>query len=400
MPTFGAKTKRRSSLNVCKSGLPKSLKRSSSIPSIAERKYSSHTDDDESSDKDCEESGSSSMRRKDKSSSSLELPPPCTCPYFGDRPSILMKPIEVKIIKTTNNNFLAPENKCQQFHHHHHHMQHHKHPLQPPALPLVHQLHQSHDSNSHLSSNNSIPNNVSTNSLAITQTASPVRKLSYSKCNSVVTWDPKRYHRRGSSFKGGNGNATKTSLLQTPAKSSLSPLRRSVTLKYNNNIVSTDLKSPQKAPSSPCILQRTTTVRSHHSRNSSVISRNSSRHGRIIRLGKSTYSSIDFFNEILHSPAKKENMEKLIIVCKFSFYFYINRTESNQSVRSGILHIRSAVVTLFRAQPLFKLRGKPMGFWLRHLAGLCQFYGQPHLLYNIQQSVPAGIQKRFAMQIQ
>ncbi|EDW25103.1 GL23028 [Drosophila persimilis] len=36
--------------------------------------------------------------------------------------------------------------------------------------------------------------------------------------------------------------------------------------------------------SSPCMLQRQQTVRSHHSRNSSVISRNSSRHGRIIRL--------------------------------------------------------------------------------------------------------------------
>lgn len=49
-----------------------------------------------------------------------------------------------------------------------------------------------------------------------------------------------------------------------------------------------------KNPSSPCLLQKynynsTSTnigrsVRSHHSRNSSVISRNSSRHGRIIRL--------------------------------------------------------------------------------------------------------------------
>lgn len=37
-------------------------------------------------------------------------------------------------------------------------------------------------------------------------------------------------------------------------------------------------------PSSPCLLQRSATIRSHHSRNSSVISRNSSRHGRIIRL--------------------------------------------------------------------------------------------------------------------
>ncbi|TMW49099.1 hypothetical protein DOY81_005833 [Sarcophaga bullata] len=45
------------------------------------------------------------------------------------------------------------------------------------------------------------------------------------------------------------------------------------------------LKTKTKTPhSSPCLLQRNQTVRSHHSRNSSVISRNSSRHGRIIRL--------------------------------------------------------------------------------------------------------------------
>lgn len=43
-------------------------------------------------------------------------------------------------------------------------------------------------------------------------------------------------------------------------------------------------KSSHKLTSTPCLLQRTATIRSHHSRNSSVISRNSSRHGRIIRL--------------------------------------------------------------------------------------------------------------------
>lgn len=289
---------------MCKSGQPISLKRSSSIPSIAERKYSSHTDDDEPNDSGPKGNTCTSAHRKDKSSSSLELPPPCTCPYFGEKPGILMKPIEVKIVKTTDN-IMKVETEIQQekphYHYHHHHlprqsissesqqMELKQKPFQkPPVSPKIHQLHQSHDSDPRLSlSNNSMSNNTSTNSLSITQTTSPVRKLSYSKYNSVVTWDSKRYQRRGSSFKTGNAGATKISLLQAPAKSALSPLRRSVTLKYgNNNVINSDLKSPQKAPSSPCILQRTTTVRSHHSRNSSVISRNSSRHGRIIRLGK------------------------------------------------------------------------------------------------------------------
>lgn len=83
-----------------------------------------------------------------------------------------------------------------------------------------------------------------------------------------------------------------TSLLLTPTKTatSSSPLRRSATLRNHNNIINNsdpslnNIRTIKAAPSSPCLLQRSATIRSHHSRNSSVISRNSSRHGRIIRL--------------------------------------------------------------------------------------------------------------------
>lgn len=71
-------------------------------------------------------------------------------------------------------------------------------------------------------------------------------------------------------------------------------LRRSATLRQNGHGTGGKLVDRNKNPSSPCLLQRytaynsganmTRSVRSHHSRNSSVISRNSSRHGRIIRL--------------------------------------------------------------------------------------------------------------------
>lgn len=197
------------------------------------------------------------QKKNEGDSTSLELPPPCTCPYFGDKPCAMVKPIEVKIITTSSSNFLAPAEK----------------------LNLT-------DSNQFISiSSNS--NTTSTSSLPLSQTASTKkRKHSYSKCNSVVTWDSRRYQRRGSSMSG----SIRTALAPSPHKSSLvgsSPLRRSVTLRHNNNnINSTDEKTlaSQKVPSSPCILQRSTTIRSHHSRNSSVISRNSSRHGRIIRL--------------------------------------------------------------------------------------------------------------------
>lgn len=194
--------------------------------------------------------------KNDGDSTSLELPPPCTCPYFGDKSCVSVKQTDVKI-HSVNSNFLTPDNN------------------------------QSVDNfNTSSISNNSISDNPSTNSLSITQSTSPVRKYSYPKCNSVVTWDSRRYQRRGSSV-GGNA---KTSLLQTPNKSSMvnsSPLRRSVTLRHHNNTINSNeiknINSP-KITSSPCILQRNATIRSHHSRNSSVISRNSSRHGRIIRL--------------------------------------------------------------------------------------------------------------------
>ncbi|KAH8264168.1 hypothetical protein KR038_004101 [Drosophila bunnanda] len=116
------------------------------------------------------------------------------------------------------------------------------------------------------------------------------RKLSISKTASVVTWDASRHRRRGSSFGG-----VRTSLLLTPTKTatastSSTPLRRSATLRSHQNMnyqgggECTGGGKTRTTTSSPCMLQRQQTVRSHHSRNSSVISRNSSRHGRIIRL--------------------------------------------------------------------------------------------------------------------
>lgn len=251
-------TKRRASLNVFNNRNSSSmrLRRSNSIQTL-ERDECGADDEFSFDERSHFKRGKKQHKNNEGDTISLELPPPCTCPYFGDKPCAMVKPIEVKIITTSSSNFLAPE----------------KHTL--------------NDTNQFISiSSNSISNAASTNSLPMAQSApTKQRKYSYSKSNSVVTWDSRRYQRRGSSMSG----STRTSLMPSPHKSSLvntSPLRRSVTLRHNNNIISGDEQSiaAQKTPSSPCILQRTTTIRSHHSRNSSVISRNSSRHGRIIRL--------------------------------------------------------------------------------------------------------------------
>lgn len=251
-------TKRRASLSVFNSRNSSSmrLRRSNSIQTL-ERDEPGADDEFSLHDRNELRRGKKQHKHNEGDTTSLELPPPCTCPYFGDKLCAMAKPIEVKIITTSSSNFLAPD----------------KHNL--------------NDSNQFISiSSNSNSNTTSTSSLPMVQCSSTkLRKNSYSKCNSVVTWDSRRYQRRGSSMSG----SIRTSLMPSPHKSSLvnsSPLRRSVTLRHNNNIVSTDEQNiaTQKTPSTPCILQRTTTIRSHHSRNSSVISRNSSRHGRIIRL--------------------------------------------------------------------------------------------------------------------
>lgn len=204
----------------------------------------------------------------------FDLPPPCTCPYFGETKHgtfNTIKPASIKII-TTSRSFLS------------------------------HLSDASNDPTPHIGQSCVVATTASSHSPhSSLSTASPptksamhivpslsARKLSYSKNNSVVTWDTtKRSQRRGSSF----GGARTSLLLTTPTKTqqmSVSPLRRSATLRNHNNIINCDNSllnnKTIKAPSSPCLFQRTTTIRSHHSRNSSVISRNSSRHGRIIRL--------------------------------------------------------------------------------------------------------------------
>ncbi|CAH0557451.1 unnamed protein product [Brassicogethes aeneus] len=180
-------------------------------------------------------------------SRTLALPPPCTCPYFGEKgdKSPTPKPAEVRIVtseRLTGKTSLDVEKTVS--------------PLVSPSKKAL------------LSRNRT---DGGTN-------------------NIMVTWESRKSHRRGSSF----GN-TKTTMFSnmSPGTQRTPLLKRSATLRQNGHGGAT-LVDRSKNPSSPCLLQRynyntnssniTRSVRSHHSRNSSVISRNSSRHGRIIRL--------------------------------------------------------------------------------------------------------------------
>ncbi|NP_001296483.1 5-hydroxytryptamine receptor 2A [Bombyx mori] len=87
--------------------------------------------------------------------------------------------------------------------------------------------------------------------------STPIFRRSSRGASSMVTWDEARRFRRGSSF----GGARTT--LSTPVRS---------------------IRTQRSMRSQPNTTHQRQTPRTHHSRNSSVISRNSSRHGRILRL--------------------------------------------------------------------------------------------------------------------
>lgn len=111
------------------------------------------------------------------------VPPPCTCPYFGDTPNqSALKPAEVKII-TTSRSFRSTSSSL--------------HDTTVNSLSIS-------DSTSMsiaTATTSTSPSKSSLQLLPVPPTP-PIRKHSYSKSNSVVTWDTKRNQRRGSSFGG------------------------------------------------------------------------------------------------------------------------------------------------------------------------------------------------------
>lgn len=203
----------------------------------------------------------SETNSKKTSPTSFLLPPPCTCPYFGNKhsdKSPIPRPTEVKII---------PSDKLE------------------TKLCVKTSLDVEVPS-----SDNTTPEISPLRKSIITKT----RSTENSPSNMIVTWegnDLKRSNRRGSSFAG-----TKASLISggtnSPNHRTTIRLKRSATLRQNGNILTHTIDKTKLSParysnSSPTLHQqivRSGTIRSHHSRNSSVISRNSSRHGRIIRL--------------------------------------------------------------------------------------------------------------------
>ncbi|XP_050081550.1 uncharacterized protein LOC126568909 [Anopheles aquasalis] len=277
--------------------------------------------------------GASTAHSEPPVATGLRLPPPCKCPFFGEGATNrqpYLRPAEIKIIKTatTPGDYGLPSGLIGAT----------TTTTTGDQRSLVYSTISISSGGAGTTttatatattttSTRSISSSLST--LPASALVSPNRKCSTSsKGISVVTWDQRRHQRRGSSFGG-----ARTSLLLTPTRASASSvsLRRSVNLRHAAS-TSRDSDSgggggasgpPKKNSSSPCLIQHQASatvmvatggapsvasllasgstgggggggsgpvvsgnhvVRSHHSRNSSMISRNSSRHGRIIRL--------------------------------------------------------------------------------------------------------------------
>lgn len=291
-----------------------------------DRTFNQSDDDDETDDTDSRKNRKNCQNSTEKSKSQLcvhekpsngtnlneiSLPPPCTCPYFGSAKSNAQRKAEVKIVSgTMNAEELSP-------------LLTHNNPIAIASnkgsrrnFPIT----QSSGSVMHMGSSAPTLNlltapghqhsmsNSTTPTPATSPTPIPIRKLSFSttphKSNTVVTWDISRKSQK--SKQGSNFGGHQTTLIGSkPIPTITSALRRSATLRNQNNILNglsgssgtvstlnrTNMDNmlnvnnkSSSNKSTPCLVNRVGTVRSHHSRNSSVMSRNSSRHGRIIRL--------------------------------------------------------------------------------------------------------------------
>ncbi|XP_067014475.2 uncharacterized protein 5-HT2B [Anabrus simplex] len=241
-----------------------------------------------------------------KSVVSFPLPPPCTCPYFGeqsgegDQKQPSPRSTEVVIVPTIGGD---TDSKLK------HHL----------IVPGEDSLEEGRNNEANISPKSSPTSSSATSPNKKGMVLTNILKarsseISTGGSNMIVTWDTKSSNIR---HRGSGIGGTVRTILEPSSTSSIQGnnrtlplLRRAATLRHHNGTTKLNKRAGTKtgdgvtggttasASSSPCLLvrygsggspsprsrSRSATVRSHHSRNSSVISRTSSRHGRIIRL--------------------------------------------------------------------------------------------------------------------
>lgn len=207
---------------------------------------------------------SNNFQSKSQANQELNLPPSCTCPYFGNQElKTTTKKENIKVVTSTFKRTIPSSNNIT-----------FKTQTEFNKKTLETETNVQTKSSNYLS-----PPHFMT-----------LSKKSINKKSTAVTWNSIRNLRRGSEM-----GTARTSLLLTPTKCPYGTFsfRRTATLRFHNRSklnTNIDVNCMRRDRcnrfilSNQFLLHRNQTVRSFSSRNSSISSRNSSRHGRIIRL--------------------------------------------------------------------------------------------------------------------
>ncbi|KZC05205.1 5-hydroxytryptamine receptor 2A [Dufourea novaeangliae] len=269
---------------------------SASPKTIRKRSFSFHEQPVFSRSSRKDSSNEETVQRKsvEKQEGDLSLPPPCTCPYFGESSkrqppqpaseivivsSDTMKPIsgktlEAGLLRRNDSGRIEPSRSYElnsvvtwrggrrgsSLENLGHQLDYPKKVVPPYAI---------------LNQNNErVQNKQYTTTFPLTPTMNRFTlDFNLTQTNEATNSQSTRLEPQFSNISG----STRTSLLKGI------PLKRAATMRAHNGAANISSKQSSNS-SSPCLHRYLGQVRSHHSRTSSVVSRNSSRHGRIIRL--------------------------------------------------------------------------------------------------------------------
>ncbi|XP_039295531.1 uncharacterized protein LOC120353973 isoform X2 [Nilaparvata lugens] len=203
--------------------------------------------------------------------SMMLLPPPCRCPYFGDVEG------ERKVSPNRTNEVVIVTSTPPQ-----------KSPLRRRSKQYSLKTSESEDNTASTASTplHFTPRSGRTSSTITLGSVKRKSECEPAAVTTVVTWESPGVfgHRRGSSF--GSAGTARTMVMTSETRSNrFNNLRRAVTLKmpkHNGSIfAATELS---RVSSTSTLTSKNSKIRGPYSRNSSILFRTSSRHGRIIRL--------------------------------------------------------------------------------------------------------------------
>lgn len=287
-------------------------------------------------------------------SASFPLPPPCTCPYFGEKQSDkspLPTPAEVKIVPSDT---LQVSGKLTL-------------DVEKPVSPSISPIKKSSLVRSRGSSGDSSPNNV------------------------MVTWETRRSHRRGNAKILLHKLNTDKTYFRYRFQFWQHPHHSGEQLEFGHPT------HPFAAPSFGHPQAERPRRRPHRQEQEPVFALSAA----ALQLQQRHHQH----GEEYPFPPQQElqrDIQELLSTRQDNQA----RAESDQGAGGGVLHLRHPVGALLHPQPathlLFGVRQEPgqLGGATGDVVGVRQFHGEPHLLHHIQQGVPAGLQEGATLQVQ